>query len=226
MAALDPAHRRHDSLCCLINFRRLPLNPNYVVILSEAKDLRLQHQLDPHPPTSSLHPHRRSGRSRLQSVRLNRSRESPLTKYKPARPTYFMCTLAHLRNPAVAIATILAMLIVPACGSLCAAMNHCATSTVSSNSDGCHHADMSIQSDPDALSLSSPASCGQQAPLLAVLTDSGSSIQVKSIATAIAPFAIIAPEHAITLNSSPNESLSAKESPHSIPLENLSVLRV
>ncbi|HUE43050.1 MAG TPA: hypothetical protein VMP12_05775 [Candidatus Sulfotelmatobacter sp.] len=137
-----------------------------------------------------------------------------------------MRTLAHLRNPAVAIATILAMLIVPACGSLCAAMNHCATSTVSSNADGCHHADMSVQPDPDALSLSSPASCGQQAPLLAVLTDSGSSIQLKSIAAAIAPFAIDAPEHAITPNSGPNECLSAKESPHGIPLENLSVLRV
>jgi hypothetical protein len=136
-----------------------------------------------------------------------------------------MRALVHLRTSATAIAVVLALLIVPACGSLCAAMNHCSTSAVSPNPDSCHHADMSAQSNSEA--LSSPASCGGQAPLLAVLGNSVTSTQFESVDAASAPFSSNALIHSATLKNSSVDSLSSNESPqNNIPLENLSILRI
>jgi hypothetical protein len=144
----------------------------------------------------------------------------------PVRPTYFMRTLAHLRTSAIAVATILAMLFVPACGPLCAAMNHCSSSAASANSDSCHHASMSTQLDSETLSFSSQASCGQQSPLVAILTSSESSLQPLSTNTAIAASGNL-PNRTITPASRPHDFLPSKESPqNSIPLENLSILRI
>src|ERR1700744_6361300 len=86
-----------------------------------------------------------------------------------------MRALPNLRTSAIAIVTVLALLIVPACGSLCSAMNHCASNASSANSDSCHHAHMSTQSDSGT--LSSLASCNQQPSILAILGASDSSTQ-------------------------------------------------
>ncbi|HEY2823366.1 MAG TPA: hypothetical protein VGJ06_20145 [Candidatus Acidoferrum sp.] len=136
-----------------------------------------------------------------------------------------MRSLVNLRASATAIAVILAMLLVPACGSLCAAMNHCSTSATSASSDSCHHADMSAQS--DSKTLSSPASCGEKAPLLAILSGSDPTIQFNAINAATAPFSSNVLIHTATPKNISAESLSSNESPQeSIPLENLSVLRI
>jgi hypothetical protein len=136
-----------------------------------------------------------------------------------------MRALPHLRTSAVAVLTILAMLIVPACGSLCAAMNHCSSGTTSSESDACHHANISAQSDSGA--LSSQATCGQQNPLLAVLAASDSSIQLQSTFAASALFSIGNPGNAFKIADRSGEFPSSKDSPQqSTSLENLSVLRI
>jgi hypothetical protein len=137
-----------------------------------------------------------------------------------------MRALAHLRTPAIAIVAILALLLVPACGSLCSAMNHCSASTVSANSDACHHSDMSAQSGSETLSFSSPGSCGQQTPPQAILAGPESSTQLKFVFAARTPSLNNISASAITWNSRPYQSPSAEESPQSIPLENLSVLRI
>jgi hypothetical protein len=137
-----------------------------------------------------------------------------------------MPPLAHLRTSAVAIVAILAMLLVPACGSLCAAMNHCSTSTISPNSDSCHHTGMSADSDSAASSFTSPASCGQQVPPQAVLASSETSSQFKFVVAPLAPSSIEIPARSITLNGRPHKFPSAKESPQRIPLESLSILRI
>jgi hypothetical protein len=141
-----------------------------------------------------------------------------------------MRAFPNIRTPAIAIATILAMLLVPACGSLCAAMNHCSTAAVNSNSDACHHGDISAAaSDYISLSISSPASCGDQAPVLAVLTSSDEFSQLKSGSQSIVPFAIDSPNRTSALVSPLHESLSADESPQTrqtLPIEALSVLRI
>jgi hypothetical protein len=153
---------------------------------------------------------RRSGRCCPHSGKLN---------------SHAMRVFPNLRTSAVAIATIIAMLLVPACGSLCATMTHCSTSAASAYSEACHHANMSGQS--EALSLSSQSSCGQRTPLVAILTVSESSFQLPSVDTVIAASPISAPHHTSTLDSHCYESLHSNESPQNpVPLENLSILRI
>ena len=140
-----------------------------------------------------------------------------------------MRAFAKLRTFIVALTSVLAMVLVPACGSVCAAMTHCSTSTVAANSDRCHHTDLSTQSDSEGQSISSDASCGQQTPLLAILTSSSSdsSIQLDSLAPANAALAIESSIHRVTLSGYANDFFPSKGSPQqSIPLENLSVLRI
>jgi hypothetical protein len=136
-----------------------------------------------------------------------------------------MRVLPNLRTSTIAIVTILAMLLVPACGSLCAAMNHCSSTAPSTDSDACHHANVSAQSGSE--SLSSPASCSQQLPLLAILAASDSSIQLESVFAAQASLSIDTPINAFTVNSQFREFPSSTDSPQqSSPLESLSVLRI
>jgi hypothetical protein len=136
-----------------------------------------------------------------------------------------MRTLPSLRTSTIAIVTILALLIVPACGSLCAAMNHCSSGAASADADACHHANMSAQSDSEA--FSSSASCSPQSPLLAILAASDSSANLESVFAASSPFSIDNPDHAITIANRFHEFLSLKElRQQSIPLESLSVLRI
>jgi hypothetical protein len=136
-----------------------------------------------------------------------------------------MRTLVNLRLSATAIAVILAMLLVPACGSLCAGMNHCSTNSTSASSDSCHHADMSAQS--DSKTLSSPTSCGEQSRLLAILSSTDTSIQLKAVDAAPTPFSSTDLIHTATPKNIPAESLFSNESPQeSIPLKNLPVLRI
>lgn len=136
-----------------------------------------------------------------------------------------MRAIVNLRASATAITVILAMLLVPVCGSLCPAMNHCSTSAASTSSDSCHHADMSAQS--HSQTLSSPASCGEQAPLLAVLSTSNTSVQFKYVDSATAPFPGALPIHVTALNIRSVDSFALNGSPQeNIPLENLSVLRI
>jgi hypothetical protein len=131
----------------------------------------------------------------------------------------------NLRTSSIAIVTILALLMVPACGSLCAAMNHCSSASSSTESDACHHANMSPQSDSEA--LSSAASCSQPSPLLAILVASDSSVQLESAYAANGSFSIDNADHAYTLANQFRELSSLRESPQqSTPLENLSVLRI
>ena len=138
-----------------------------------------------------------------------------------------MYAFANFRTPIVALATILAMLLVPACGSVCTAMTHCSTGAVAANSDSCHHTEMSAQSDSGAQATSSDASCGQQTPLLATLTSSDSSFQVVSVASANAAVSVETLVQAVTLSGHAHDFLPPKRSPQqSIPLENLSVLRI
>jgi hypothetical protein len=136
-----------------------------------------------------------------------------------------MRALVNLRATVIAVAVILAMLLVPACGSLCAAMNHCSTNATSASSDSCHHADMSAQSDSNT--LSSPASCGEPASLLAILIGSDTSIPFKSVDAVPAPFSADLSIHTAAPKNTSVQSLSSNESPQeSLPLENLSVLRI
>jgi hypothetical protein len=138
-----------------------------------------------------------------------------------------MYTLRNFWTSFIAVAAILAMLVVPACGSLCAAMTHCSTSTVSAGSENCHHLDMSAQSDSEASSFSSQVSCGQQTPLVAVLTSFESSLQIESGSAANTALSIDVPAHAASLNHHALDFSLQKPSPQqAIPLENLSVLRV
>lgn len=138
-----------------------------------------------------------------------------------------MRSFSNFRTSVVAIATIVAMLLIPGCGSLCATMTHCSTSAVSGNSEGCHHTDMSSQSDSDAYSLSAQTSCGQQTGLVAILTGSDSSVQFESAGAANTLLLIEIPAHVIALNSGLHDFLVSKESPQqSIPLENLFILRI
>src|ERR1700722_4959823 len=169
---------------------------------------------------------RRNGRFRLESSKLSSSSTSwLLTKYRSVPPTYFMRALSNLRISAIAIVTILAMLIVPACGSLCASMNHCSSSAASAEPDACHHANMSSQSYPEP--LSSPASCGQQSPLLATLAASDSSLQLESAFGANALFSIDVADHASTPDSRLPKFSYLEQSPQqSAPRESLSVLRI
>jgi|SRR5215470_19095578 len=135
-----------------------------------------------------------------------------------------MRVFANLRASAIAMITILALVLVPACGSLCAAMNHCSASTDSAEADTCHHANMSAQSDSGV--LSSPVSCGQQAPLMAILAATDSSIQLQSVSAASAVVSIDASNHAFTLENRVHE-FPSKDSPQQrVPLESLSVLRI
>jgi hypothetical protein len=132
--------------------------------------------------------------------------------------------LSNLRTSGIAIVTILAMLIVPACGSLCAAMNHCSSSTSSVESDACHHANMSAQSDFGT--LSSSAWCNQQLPLQAILVDSDSSVQLKSALAFASPTWIKKTDHA-SLAGQIHEFSSSNEKPQqSTRFERLSVLRI
>jgi hypothetical protein len=140
-----------------------------------------------------------------------------------------MRILRNLRTPFIALTAVIAMLLVPACGSLCAAMTHCSTgaASASSDSDSCHHTNMTAPSDSETYWLSSDASCGQQAPLLAILAGSDSSIPIGSTDTADPLPSIDLPIHAVASNSQRDDFLPSKESPQSsIPLENLSVLRI
>ena len=138
-----------------------------------------------------------------------------------------MRTLKNLRAPAIAIVTIIAVLFFPACGSLCAAMNHCSTSAVSSNADSCHHTDAAMRSDVSTLSVSSAATCGEQAPLVAVLTNSESSVQLSSSNLVATPFSFASRTQAVVSPIHPINALVSNESPQqSIPLANLSILRI
>jgi hypothetical protein len=138
-----------------------------------------------------------------------------------------MYTLRNFWTSFIAVAAILAMLVVPACGSLCAAMTHCSTSTVSAGSENCHHLDMSAQSDSEASSFSSQVSCGQQTPLVAVLTSFESSLQIESGSEANTLLSIDIPANAATLDRYIRDFLLLEQWPQqTIPLENLSVLRV
>jgi hypothetical protein len=135
-----------------------------------------------------------------------------------------MRALPNLRTSAIAIVAILAMLIVPACGSLCAAMNHCSSSADSAEPDACHHANMSAQ--PDSEGLSSPASCSQPAPLLAILATSDSSVQLKSVSAPNASFAANVADHSFVASKQLHELRYLKPPQQSTPLETLSILRI
>jgi hypothetical protein len=175
---------------------------------------------------SSRTQRRISNEESTESSKLNKSRMGRLlTNHPPARPTYFMRALPMLRNSAIAIVTILALLIVPACGSLCAEMSHCSSGAASAESDACHHANMAARSDSEA--LSSSVSCGQQSPLLAILARSDSDVQLKSVFAADAPVSINNPDQIFSVADRLHGFLSPIESPQqSTPLQSLSVLRI
>jgi hypothetical protein len=107
-------------------------------------------------------------------------------------------------------------------------MNHCSASSAgaaSSDSDACHHANLSAQSDSDT--VSSLASCSQPSPIAAILAASEASVQLKSVSAANAAFSIDNSDHASTPVNRFREFSSLEKSPQqSIPLENLSVLRI
>jgi hypothetical protein len=135
-----------------------------------------------------------------------------------------MRALTRFRTSAIAIATILAMLLVPACGSFCASMNHCSTSDASANADSCHHGDMSVSHDSAAQSLSSQPSCGQQASSGATLAAPESHFQLQSVEAAVSSISLASGANA--LDSHRFEFFVSNESPRSSPLENLSILRI
>jgi len=139
-----------------------------------------------------------------------------------------MCTWRNFWTSFIAVATVLAMLVVPSCGSLCAAMTHCSTSTASADSsENCHHIDISAQADSEASSFSSQVSCGQQTPLVAVLTSFESSLQIESRDASISMVSIDAPAHAVTLSHHVLDFSLQKQSPQQAsPLEDFSILRV
>ncbi len=143
------------------------------------------------------------------------------------RPNHFMRILQNFRASAIAIVTIVAMLFVPACGSVCAAMNHCSGPAVSSNPDSCHHSDTAMQAATSSFSFSSAAMCGEQAPLIAALMPQESSARVQSSNTSPVAFSIVPPTYALASHFRHKEPLASNESPQrSIPLENLSILRI
>jgi hypothetical protein len=147
------------------------------------------------------------------------------TNLRRPRPSHFMRKLQNHRAVVIAIVTIVAMLFVPACGSVCAAMSHCSTTAASSNADTCHHADAAIQSGTQSLSSSSTAMCGEQAPLLAVLMNSKTSVQLYSSNTLAASVSLA--DQNVAPRVSQVETSPSNESPQrSIPLENLSILRI
>ena len=167
---------------------------------------------------------RRNGRCCLESSKLGGLRRFVSERNRLARPTYCMRALPRLRASAVAAVTILAMLIVPACGSLCAAMHHCSSSAMATDAEDCHHAGMSAQ--PDSVAVSSLASCGQQLPLLAILTVPELSAQIQSLAATDAPVPIDVSNHIFALNSRFNPFVFLHQAPQqSVPLEKFSVLR-
>jgi len=138
-----------------------------------------------------------------------------------------MRTLLNLRASVIAIVATLAMLIVPACGSFCSAMTNCSSTAISPNSDSCHHSDMSDQVDAASPSISSPTLCNPQSPLLAILATSDSSIRSESLVAAVLPFSNAAPTNAPTLSTVTRTFFLPEDSPQqSIPLENLSILRI
>jgi hypothetical protein len=138
-----------------------------------------------------------------------------------------MRALPNLRSSIVAIAIILALAFVPACGSLCSTMTYCSSSSVSAESDSCHHTDMSAQTDSDAFALSSQALCNQQTPLLAILTASDLSIQLESVNAAKTLLPVAVPAYAANLKNQFHNLVPTKDShKQSIPLANLSVLRI
>jgi hypothetical protein len=138
-----------------------------------------------------------------------------------------MRTLVNLRPSVIAIVTIIAMLLVPLCGTSCAAMSHCSTSAVSATAEGCHHADMSGQSDSEDSTLSSQAACAQQAPLMAILASSESSAQLSSVLAMDRPLSIDSRARNLTPDRHFRAFLLSIDSLQtSIPFENLSVLRI
>ena len=138
-----------------------------------------------------------------------------------------MRTLQNFRASAIALVTIVAMLLVPACGSVCAAMSHCSASAVSSNPDSCHHTDTEMQTDTQSLSFSSAAMCGEQAPLIAALAPKESSTQLDFSNTVAAAVSIVPAAQAFASHFHQIEPISSNESLQpSIPLENLSILRI
>src|SRR5579863_10243600 len=103
-----------------------------------------------------------------------------------------MRVLVNLR-PFIAIATIIAMLFVPVCGTSCATMGDCSTNAVAASAEGCHHAEMHGQSDSEDSMLSSQAACAQQPLLMAILASSESSVQLPSVLDIDAPLSIDSP---------------------------------
>ena len=87
---------------------------------------------------------------------------------------------------------------------------------------------MSAQSDSEASSFSSQVSCGQQTPLVAVLTSFESSLQIESGSAANTTLSSNVPAHAVTLNIITFSIFRCKNSRLNklFLLENLSVLRV
>jgi hypothetical protein len=149
-------------------------------------------------------------------------------KRSRTRQTNFMRLSANLRASSIATVTILAVLLVPACGSICASMHHCSPSTTMSSSGDCHHITASSPSDSNDISPSSAMSCGQQSPLPAVLTDSESSAQQKSENSSSAFLAsIVLLARAATTNAYTCPPSFAEKSPqHTVPADSISVLRI
>lgn len=86
---------------------------------------------------------------------------------------------------------------------------------------------MSARSNSETQSHSSQVSCGQQTPLVAILTISDSYFQLPSVDAAIAAYSIDLSNYAIALSGHHAEVSALRESPqNNIPLENLSVLRI
>jgi len=137
-----------------------------------------------------------------------------------------MRAFPNLQRSIVALATVVALLFVPTCGSLCATMTHCSTNAISAESEGCHHPDTSAQADSDALSPSSKTSCDQRTSPLAILPGSDFSIRLEFVSAANSLFPVDLPMHAVGLSSHVRNLTSSKDSPQqSIPLANLTVLR-
>jgi hypothetical protein len=69
----------------------------------------------------------------------------------------------RLAAAAIAVVTIVAMFVAPFCGSVCAAMNGCASATTVSESgaEDCHHAAISSGDAAAPLALGSPTTCNR-----------------------------------------------------------------
>jgi hypothetical protein len=84
---------------------------------------------------------------------------------------------------------------------------------------------MSAQS--DSQTVSSPVSCSQPAPLLAILAASNSSSQLESVLAANASLSANIPDHSSALPNGFHEFPYLEQSPQqSTPLETLSILRI